>query len=174
MRQSYAELISELLTLLGEEEKAACQKIIDCLTELGYVPQKQKVQCYIVSFKNNSVNQTIAKIGVRSGKIKGAFYSIKFYACKNPPQKFLNAVQTAILKSTSSTNAAIAVSAATTRKFVAIVIHILTGESLSGAALMSWRYPTLYATMLMTFVIFSGSSMSTFWPAIISKPLCIR
>ncbi len=73
-----------------------CLNITDCLTELGYVPQRQKVQGYVLSFHNRQVNQTIAKIGVRGGKVSAPFFSIKFYACKSPPEKFLKAVQRAV------------------------------------------------------------------------------
>lgn len=100
MKKPYLELISELMSLLSDDEKVSCQNVFDCLTELGYVPQKQKAKsCYVLSFKNNRFRQTIAKIGVRNSVDNRAFYSIKFYACKNPPQKFSQAVQYAILKS---------------------------------------------------------------------------
>jgi hypothetical protein len=99
IKKAHAELISGLMSLLEEEEKVMCQDIIDCLTKLDYIPQKQKVQGYVLSFKNNKVNQTIVKIGIRTKEIKKAFFSIKFYTCKNPPQKFSKAVQKAILSS---------------------------------------------------------------------------
>ncbi len=99
MKKTHELMISELMSQLNEDEKDTCRRIVDSLTELGYIPQRQKVQCFVLSFKNREVNQTIAKIGVRSGVNKGVFYSIKFYACKNPPEKFQNAVRDAILKS---------------------------------------------------------------------------
>ena len=96
VKQIHTNLIRELVSLMKNEDKEMCQSIIDYLLELGYVPQKQKVQGYVLSFKNSQVKQTIAKIGAFNNGDKGTFFSIKFYACKNPPQKFTNAVQQAI------------------------------------------------------------------------------
>lgn len=97
MSTIHAALLSELMTLLNEDEKITCQKIIDCLTDLGYVPERQKVQGYVLSFKNKKVNKTIAKIGFKNGK--GVVYSLKFYACENPAPKFSNAIRVTIVKS---------------------------------------------------------------------------
>ncbi len=99
VKQIHSKLISQLMSSLKNEDKEMCQSIIDYLLELGYVPQKQKVKGYVLSFTNNQVKQTIAKIGTLSNDEQRAFFSIKFYACKNPPQKFLNAVQQAIVSS---------------------------------------------------------------------------
>lgn len=95
-KEAHAELLSGLMCLLSKEDQAICQKIVGRLTELQYIPQRQKVQGYVLAFKNHQVNQTIAKIGVKGTKSKEAVYSIKFYACKNPPEKFLAAVQSAV------------------------------------------------------------------------------
>jgi hypothetical protein len=99
MKNSGEALVSELMSRLNEEEQKKCQRIIDCLTGLGYVPHKENVKNFVLSFKNREVGQTIAKLGLRSGKNNGLFYSIKFYACKNPPQKFSNAVREAVIRS---------------------------------------------------------------------------
>jgi hypothetical protein len=87
------QLISVLMSLLDEEDKSMCQQIIDCLVELGYVPRKQKVQGYVLSFKHNQNNKTIAKIGVRDGNNPKAFIAIKFFACKSAPEKYHDALR---------------------------------------------------------------------------------
>lgn len=97
MKNAHPHLVHELLLMLNEQEKTTCQRIIHCLTELGYVPERQKVQGYVLSFKNKKVNQTIAKVGVKNGK--DVSYSIKFYACKNPAPKFCGAIRDIVLKS---------------------------------------------------------------------------
>jgi hypothetical protein len=96
MKDTQRELLSELTSQLGDDEKETCQSLAACLTELGYVPQRLKVQRFVLAFKSSEVGQTIAKIGVRNKKV---FYGIKFYACKNPPEKFMNAVRNAAVRS---------------------------------------------------------------------------
>jgi hypothetical protein len=98
VKKARAVLIAELDSELSDDERPICQNIIGCLTELGYTPYKENVKDFVLSFKNSEVRQTIAKIGIRSGRRKGAFFSIKFYACISPPKKFLNAVAAAMLK----------------------------------------------------------------------------
>jgi hypothetical protein len=92
-------LIAELISRLNEVDQIICQRIINCLTGLGYAPVKENVRSFVLSFKNKTVNQTIAKIRFRDDKSKGVFYSIKFYACTNPPKKFTDAVLDAVSKS---------------------------------------------------------------------------
>jgi hypothetical protein len=95
VKESKEALIAELMALQGEEDKVTSRRIIECLDALGYVPQRLKVRGFVLSFHNNQVKQTIAKLGVREGN---AFYSVKFYACKKPPEDFTNAVRETILK----------------------------------------------------------------------------
>ena len=89
------DLISGLISLLNDEDKAISQKIINCLAELDYKPHRQKVRGYVLSFKNRKVGQVIAKIGVHYGKNR-VFFSLKFFACKNPPDKYKVAIKNAI------------------------------------------------------------------------------
>jgi hypothetical protein len=89
------DMVVSLFSLLDEDDKVLCREVIGCLTGLDYFPQKQKVQGYVLSFKNQEVNQAIAKIGVR--KDSKASYSIKFYACKNPPDRFMKALEKFII-----------------------------------------------------------------------------
>jgi hypothetical protein len=96
-KETHSMLLSGLMCLLNEKDREMCQRIASHLIDLGYVPQRQKVQGYILAFKNNQVNQTIAKIGIRAGKKKETLFSIKFYACKNPPEIFAEAIQNAVL-----------------------------------------------------------------------------
>lgn len=96
IKQRHRDLIDELLSLVNDGEKDTCRAIADDLLDLGYLPQKQTVRGYVLSFKSRRTGQTIAKIGALGDDDRGAFYSIKFYACKEPPQKFRKAVETAI------------------------------------------------------------------------------
>jgi len=82
-------LIAELIASLPEEQKTVYQSITDYLSELGYVPQKQQVKDFIISFKHNTNGKVLAKIGI-SKQI--AFISIRFFACKNVSQKYINAL----------------------------------------------------------------------------------
>jgi len=92
-------LIDALLSELGEEDQQICRRIIEDLNEFGYTPHKENVKGLVLSFKNSGVRQTIAKIGIRVGRNRGVFYSLKFYACENPPEKFADAVRNAVLRS---------------------------------------------------------------------------
>jgi hypothetical protein len=96
VKEAHGALISELLSLMGDTDKQTCRSIVDGLLELGYVPQRQKVRGFVLSFKSHQVGQTIAKIGAPSGGDREAFFSIKFYACRRPPEKFASAVREAV------------------------------------------------------------------------------
>lgn len=89
------DLISGLMSLLNDEDKAISQKIINCLVELGYMPQRQKVRGYVLNFRNRETRQVVAKIGVHYGKNR-AFFSLKFFACNNPPTIYKVAIKNAI------------------------------------------------------------------------------
>jgi hypothetical protein len=93
MNPRKAELVSVLMSQLTDEDQRTYRQIIDYLVELGYVPQKQKVQGYVLSFKHDQTNKMIAKIGIRGGKHKGAFVAIKFFACQNVPEKYHDALR---------------------------------------------------------------------------------
>jgi len=80
---------------LRKEDIEISKRIIAHLLNLGYVPQRQKRQGLFLAFKNSKANQTIAKIGVNENEDK-AIYSLKFYACKNPPPNYLSAIDSAI------------------------------------------------------------------------------
>jgi hypothetical protein len=88
MTQKQKSLIAELVSLLPEREKIVYTAITDYLVELGYIPRKQKVQDFILSFKHNANEKVIAKMGIR----KQAFISIRFFACKSVSQKYMDAL----------------------------------------------------------------------------------
>ena len=72
--------IDEFLATLPQGEQAICRPIVDCLTALDYIPQTNRA---FLSFKHRENGKVIAKI--RKGEIR-----IKFFACKNPPQKYVD------------------------------------------------------------------------------------
>ena len=91
--EKYDKMLNELMLLFTDEDKFMCQQVADFLMELGYVPQKQKVQGNVLSFKLNKTNKVIAKIGIRNGTNQRAFFSVKFFACKSVPKKYIDALQ---------------------------------------------------------------------------------
>lgn len=96
INKAQTDLLAGLMAKLNAEDRTLCRTITDCLAELGYMPQKQKINGCILSFRNSRVQQTIAKVGLRDTH-KKAFFSLKFYACKNPPPQYAAAVKRAIL-----------------------------------------------------------------------------
>lgn len=75
-------MLNELMLLLSDEDKLICQQVAGFLMDLGYVPQKQKVQANVLSFRLNKTNKVIAKIGIPNGINQRAFFSIKFLRVK--------------------------------------------------------------------------------------------
>ena len=86
-------LIVELIDLLPESEKEIYQEITNYLIELGYIPQKQNVKNFILAFKHKENGKVIAKVGARK---REGFVSIKFFACKNVPDKYVSALRSEI------------------------------------------------------------------------------
>ncbi|MCL2487991.1 MAG: hypothetical protein FWE80_04840 [Oscillospiraceae bacterium] len=82
-------LISGFIENLPENEKQKFKEITNHLEKLGYIPQKQKVKDFVLSFKHNTNGKIIAKVGIRKQK---GFLSIKFFACKNVPEKYMKAL----------------------------------------------------------------------------------
>jgi len=83
MTQRQQALIAELIHSLPEGEKKIHEKVVNCLVELGYVPQKNRSY---LSFKHKLNGKVIAKI--RKGELR-----IKFFACKNPSEKVVDALR---------------------------------------------------------------------------------
>ena len=82
-------LIGEFIENLPEDEKQIFMEITNYLKELGYIPQKQKVKDFVLSFKHGVNGKIIAKMGIRGQK---GFLGIKFFACKNVPEKYIKAL----------------------------------------------------------------------------------
>ena len=82
-------LLSELINYLPSEEKQVYGEILNYFTELGYIPQKQKVSNFTLSFKHNVTGKVIGKVSVH--KQKGCL-RIKYFACKDVPDKFIKAL----------------------------------------------------------------------------------
>lgn len=83
MTQKQQALIEEFISILPENEKNVYSKIIYYFVELGYIPQKNRS---FLSFKHKINGKIIAKI--RKDEIK-----IKFLACKDIPQKYIDALR---------------------------------------------------------------------------------
>ena len=90
MTQKQKSFIDELINALPEDDKNAFEKIALYLCELGYIPQKQKVRDFVLSFKHNTNGKVIAKMGIRK---QNGFVSIRFFACKNVPGKYMDALR---------------------------------------------------------------------------------
>ena len=82
-------LIQKLFDTLPKDEKPAFEAVVTFLTDLGYVPQKQKVQGFDLAFKHQVHNRIIAKIGVQK---QNGWLRIKFFACKHVPEKYIQAL----------------------------------------------------------------------------------
>ena len=90
MTKKQQSLVKELITLLPEEQKNIYIQIVDHFTEIGYIPQKQKVKDFIILFRHKVNGKVIAKIGIRK---QNAFISIRFFACKSISQKYIDALR---------------------------------------------------------------------------------
>ena len=89
MTQKQITLTDAFINALPENEKEVFSVIIDYIYELGYISQKQKVKDFVLSFKHNINGKMISKMGIRRQK---GFLSIKFFACKNVPEKYIKAL----------------------------------------------------------------------------------
>jgi hypothetical protein len=96
VKHDQAELINELVSAAGSEERELCRHVVDLLLGLGYSPQKQRVRGLSLAFKSNRTKQTIAKIAITDSADRAVLYSFKYYACKSLPEKFSDAVREAI------------------------------------------------------------------------------
>ena len=64
---------------LPNDPKSIYKEIIYFLIELGYIPQKQKVRDFVLSFKHKENGKVISKMGIRN---QHGFVSIRYFACK--------------------------------------------------------------------------------------------
>jgi hypothetical protein len=89
MTHKQQSLIDDFLNALSEDEKYIYGDVINRIVELGYIPQKQNVKDFVLSFKYCQNGKIIAKMGIRKQK---GFLSIKFFACKDVPEKYIAAL----------------------------------------------------------------------------------
>jgi hypothetical protein len=89
MTHKQQSMIDDFLNALSEDERYVFGDIINGIVELGYIPQKQNVKDFVLSFKHDQNGKIIAKMGIRKQK---GFLSIKFFACKNIPEKYIAAL----------------------------------------------------------------------------------
>ena len=82
--------IEALIDLLPDKQKNVFQEIACYLVELGYIPQKQQVKDYVLSFKHQVNGKVIAKMGFRK---QNGFVSVRFFACKDVPEKYVDALR---------------------------------------------------------------------------------
>ncbi|MCL2508831.1 MAG: hypothetical protein FWF05_06615 [Oscillospiraceae bacterium] len=82
-------LMDDLFNLLPKDEEKVYREIVNYIVKLGYIPQKQKVQAFDLSFKHKENGKVIAKIGI--SKQKGNF-RLKYFACKDVSEKYMKAL----------------------------------------------------------------------------------
>lgn len=87
------ELVRSFLSTMPNERRPLYQEIITYLSELGYNPQKEKAN---LSFKHDSHNKQMAKMGITKGKETDPFFALRFSACQGYSQRFTDIVSTAI------------------------------------------------------------------------------
>ena len=90
MTQKQEALAQLFIDSVPHEQKTVCKEIAYYLTALGYVPQKQRVSDFVLSFKHRENGKVISKMGIRKQK---AFVSIRFFACKTVPAKLMEALR---------------------------------------------------------------------------------
>jgi len=73
MTHKQKSLMEIFIDSIPEEQKNAYKEITNYLIELGYVPQKQRVSDFVLSFKHHKNGKVISKMGIRK---QNAFISI--------------------------------------------------------------------------------------------------
>ena len=89
------DLINSYILAIGDEIRPLYHEIINCLSELGYNPQKDKSN---ISFKHDLHNKQIAKMGIKKNKEFSPFFALRFSACNGFSQRFADIVSAAIIK----------------------------------------------------------------------------
>ena len=90
MTNKQVKLMDELIDKVPENEKQVFNEIMDYVIKFGYIPQKQSVSDFVLSFKHEINNKVMIKTGIRKKK---GFLSIKFFACKDVPEKYIMALR---------------------------------------------------------------------------------
>ena len=93
MTPNQKELIETLIGSVSDEQKSIYEEIVSYLIELGYIPRKQRVRDFMLSFKHKENGKVISKMGIRKD---AAFFSVRFFACKSVSDKFLDALRSDI------------------------------------------------------------------------------
>ena len=84
------ELINTFLMSAENEAFPLYLEIIDCLEEFGYYPHKLKSN---ITFKHDSHNKQIAKMGIKNNKERSAFFALRFSACRGYSARFADIVR---------------------------------------------------------------------------------
>lgn len=92
------DLINSYLLVVGDEIRPLYHEIINCLSELGYNPQRDKSN---ISFKHDLHNKQIVKMGIKKNKELSPFVALRFSACNGYSQRFAEIVSAAIIKNPS-------------------------------------------------------------------------
>jgi len=91
-------LIDIFLSMIDDDKKLIYSPILSYLIELGYKPQRQKTQDYVIAFKHTLHGKQIAKIGIHQ-KERTVFFALRFSACVKYSQKFSDVIRDMVLSS---------------------------------------------------------------------------
>ncbi len=86
------QMIEAFLSMLEDQTRPLYQGIIQCLSELGYHPRKERSH---LVFKHDLHNKQMAKVGMKKGKDEGRespFFALRFSACRGYSQRFADIV----------------------------------------------------------------------------------
>ena len=90
------ELINSFISAIGNEAGPLYFELAKYLSELGYNPKKEGQR---ISFKHDKHNKQIAKMGMTRGKSPCPVFMLRFSACKDYSQRFIDIVKEAVIKS---------------------------------------------------------------------------
>lgn len=88
MTQKQQALVSGFLGGLSGAERPFYARTAEFLSQLGYIPQKQRVSNDTLSFRHSGHGRVIAKMSY-DAKRQRASLRIKFFACRDVPQRYL-------------------------------------------------------------------------------------
>ncbi len=93
--QKQEALVESLLSRLDGETRSLYQDVITYLMELGYYPHKERMN---ISFKHGVHNKLVVKMGTVKDDEQALFFALRFSACKDYPQRFVDVVSSEIEK----------------------------------------------------------------------------
>ncbi len=91
-------LAEQFMSALNDEDRVLFGSLFGCLTELGYVPQKERAN---LTFKHDKHHKQIAKMGMKKGTDAVPALFLRFSACRGYSERFEAVVRDAILRSPS-------------------------------------------------------------------------